>query len=369
MALTISGLRCASVKLWAPFTGTWTAEVDYDLPDTNTPLAGAVILVVDGATLRGTIDPTASGRFGNYARARVIGGAGGWVRRVGPQEFHNDAGQPLAYVIAATAAEVGEVIGTTTTAIGPADYERVAGPASRVLAGLDWYVDAAGVTHIGQRLEVPAAATSQVLTYDPQDRVATLSVEGLLAPGTVIADPRFGSITVRDVEQTFADGKARTTAWCGVEAKSRAAALFGALVREHGRVGTLKAYRYRVDVQSPLDGRLRLQAVNPGSGAPDTVALPPWYGVPGVEALIPPGTECVVQFLDGDPAQPVVTSFAPGAAVVKVGGEQPVALAAPLIAAIKAGLGADPISGSAQVLAFESAIAALSPLATKLLAG
>jgi hypothetical protein len=78
-----------------------------------------------------------------------------------------------------------------------------------------------------------------------------------------------------------------------------------------------------------VDGRLTLQAVSRASGAPEAVlAVPPWYGVPGVSAMIVPGAEVSVVFLDGDPAQPIVTAFHGDVTQITVGeGASYVALA------------------------------------------
>jgi hypothetical protein len=315
--LTLNGLDAKSVRLFQPWTGVWTAEVDFDLELVPVAPFGPATLVIGTTVLVGTIDPTASGKFGDKAIARVIGGGGGWGKIVSSRQFHNDAGVLPAAVIIATAAEALEPPPAVTLPPVPlgVDYERTSGAASRVLAGLDWYVTLAGVTTVGApRPQLPANPLDvDVLTYDPFQRRAEIATDTILMPGTILAgDPRFDTLTIRDVEQTFTpDGGARASAWCGDDAKPRLATLLAGMVAELGGTANLKPYHYRVVAQNPADGRLTLQAVVASAGAPDSIAISPWYGVPGVKATVLPGTEVAVKFLNGDPAKPVVDSFKP----------------------------------------------------------
>ncbi|HSN26435.1 MAG TPA: hypothetical protein VLT45_09120, partial [Kofleriaceae bacterium] len=47
-----------------------------------------------------------------------------------------------------------------------------------------------------------------------------------------------------------------------------------------------------------------------GSGAPDLVPLSAWPGIAGSHSVAQLGAEVLVQFIEGDPGQPVVTHFA-----------------------------------------------------------
>lgn len=307
--ITLNGLIARAVKLWTPATGVWNAEVDFDLAVIPVLPTGPVALTIDKTVLIGTIDESATGRFGVNGRARIMGGFGGWHRNVSARQFHNDAIVLSSAVVLATAAEIGEKAIDATPVTYGVDYMRTAGPASRVLAGREWYVDhATGITTVGPRLPKVMPLDVDILSYDPQEGTAELASESVIVPGTVIIDSRFGTLTIRDVEQTFSNGKSRATVWCGTNTKPRLATLLANSAREASKAHTLKTYHYTV-VSQGVDGRLTLNAVSLDAGAPNSIAVAVWLGVPGIVAKIIPGTQASVVFLDGDPAKPVVTSF------------------------------------------------------------
>lgn len=57
--------------------------------------------------------------------------------------------------------------------------------------------------------------------------------------------------------------------------------------------------------------RVELQVVKRGAGWPDVLPISIHAGVPGLSAQLRPGSQVLVQFIEGDPAQPIVTHFAP----------------------------------------------------------
>lgn len=343
--MLLNALRATSVRILTPWTGVWFAEVDFDLGEAKTAPTGACTLTVGTSVLVGTIDPRSSGIFGESGKARVVGGGGGWDKPVTPQHFKNDAGVLSTLVLQATAAQVGEkVTEVAPTRLGP-DYVRVAGPASRVLEGLAWYVNAQGVTVVGPRAPVAIPSTTDILTFDPSNQTAILAGDDLVVPGTVLTDTRFGTKTVRDVEQTFDDKGARTTAWCGDAAPStsRLISALRGMAKAAIRPEFLKAYKYRV-VAPGADERPTLQAVDKAAGVPDSIAISPWFGLPGIGAKLKPGTEVLVEFIAGDPKSPVVRSFQKGgppleleldALLITIGlGTSPIALAVATISAL-----------------------------------
>jgi hypothetical protein len=53
-----------------------------------------------------------------------------------------------------------------------------------------------------------------------------------------------------------------------------------------------------------------LQAVRKQAGLPDLQSITQWPGVAGVANQLSPGAEVIVQFIEGDHAQPILTHYA-----------------------------------------------------------
>ena len=67
-------------------------------------------------------------------------------------------------------------------------------------------------------------------------------------------------------------------------------------------------YRYRV-VSQGSDGRVNLQAVRKSGDSPDMRAIAVLHGVPGTSSRLTLGSLVLVEFIEGDAAQPIVTHF------------------------------------------------------------
>jgi hypothetical protein len=82
------------------------------------------------------------------------------------------------------------------------------------------------------------------------------------------------------------------------------------IVREtFPRYDYLGPRKYRV-VRMSAD-RVELQIVNRALGLPDILPISQWPGAAGVWAQLQPGALVLVQFIDGDPSQPIVTHYEP----------------------------------------------------------
>lgn len=308
--IQINGQRAKAARLLIPWNGAWSVDLDFDLGDDRIVPTGAAELVVAGVTILGTFTAS-SGRFAEHAKATIVGGAGGWSATVAAKHFHNDAGVKLSTVLETTAAEVGERIGSgPSTALG-ADYVRISGYAARVLDGIAWHTDFERGTVVGERPALTLPEGVDVLSWDPEMQRLELAADALILPGMVVFDDRFGSVTIRDVEQTFGDAGAKATAWCGPVANTRAAGALAAFVAARSGAVNSRAYRYRVVLQGP-DRRLTLQAVSPSRGTPDLLAISMWPGMSGLSALLLPSSQVLVEFIGGDPASPIVTGFEHG---------------------------------------------------------
>lgn len=315
-ALTLNGtVPITDLRIVTAWRGAAVLDLEIDL-DPSAPLpSGKITVNVFDTDVIGTVDAGATSRFADHVRVRVVTGANGWNQAVTARDFADDNGVGVDMIVRATAADVGETIAEVpTTKLGP-NYPRSAGVASRVLAGLDWYVSFDGQTHVAPRPTSTPPNDAEVLTYDPLTRTLTVGVlDSMIVPGMQFTDANgrwSGTLSARDVEQRFtADGDSTAIVACGTDASDQSTrGLLERFVREVIGLPYLKTYRYRIITQD-ADGRLQLQAVDKAPGLPDTLPVPLWPGIPGVSAKYSlDGAIVRLAFLD--PSRPIVVSHDP----------------------------------------------------------
>lgn len=311
----VNGRGVASLVLCVPNEGVWFAEIDIA---NDEPLTGAATIAIGESTLVGVVDDTASGTYGLQRRARVLGGAGGWRKDLLAKGYPpNDAGIKAAIVATDTATAAGETIGVFA---GGAEklgnrYLREAGPASRtiedVARGVPWWVDYAGVTQVGIRaVTTPKTSAYDVVSFDPRQSNIVLRVDDLTAVGvgSTITKGLDTPLTITSFELDVTPEGLRMRAWCGQGRQSALARSLRAIVERSTDQRITWPVRYRV-VQVSGD-RVDLQVVKKSSGAPDALSVPLWPGIAGAHITSAAGAEVIVQFVDGDRADPIVTNFA-----------------------------------------------------------
>ena len=310
---TLNGVPVTTCRVQIPAYGLWWAEVECASPDAIT---GRVSLAIDDVAFVGTI--MSGGAYNTRTRYRIVGGAGGWGRTVGPRSYANDIGVKAALILRDVATECGEVLGVVppTDSAGPA-FVRPSGPASRVLERLyarGWYVDAAGVTQIGRRPAVPFTGEASRMVNDAaQARYEIAPGEGTLSslvPGIVV-----DGVEAVDVEHEIdADGALRTTVWGrGIADTSRMSEALRRIVDAYTAGSRFFAlWEYRI-VQTSGD-YVDLQNVRASSGMPDLLHVPTWprltYADNTPPILPALGSTVVVAFLNGDPSRPQIMSRA-----------------------------------------------------------
>lgn len=314
---SVNGQRLSSLRVVAGNVGPWFADLEFEeAPD----LAGKVTITVGALQLVGTVVPQFDGTFGQQRKCRVVAGANGWGTMLGPKAYHNDASIKAQLIAADAARECGETLGGFVPAADRVgnDFVRRAALASNVLeeviGSVAWWVDYAGVTQVGPR---PASAidssTYEVLAHDPRTRIVTLAVDdpGAVTVGSILSERLDAPQTVRDLELHLDGGALRITAWCGGSEREpgRLPGLFREIARRATDAELWGKYRYRV-VRMAVDGRVELQAVSKASGLPDVAPISMWPGVPGTHAVLTPGAEVLVEFVEGDRTMPIVTHFA-----------------------------------------------------------
>lgn len=316
--IRIGNIDARQIRIYVPNVGAWLVDVDVDIASDQALPTGKQNITIGTAIIVGTVIAKGSGRFGESARLRVLGGAGAWDSLIDPLHFHNDAGVLSSIVTQATAAAIGETVVDDSPINYGVDFERVGDArfdgkavASSVLEGRSWHVDANGITQVSPWPIVPMGADASVLFYSESDRVADMTADEVVWPGTMIGDARFDAVTVCEVDQTFTAKGSRVTAYCAIDLADR----FGDAIAAVAGVSDPafdKVYWYRISTQG-TDGRLRLQAMKKVSGIPDTLPISVWMGTPGASAKFALGkgygSQVGVYFLNGDRTQPRCVSF------------------------------------------------------------
>ncbi len=314
---TLNGDPVAALHVYVPNNGPWHATVD--MPGAA-PRAGAVVIKLGTLELHGTVAADYAGTHQSVTRVRVVAGGDGWRKRLPARSYHNDAGVKAQLVAADAARECGEQLGNFIPRVERlgVDFVRDAGPAARAMdiaagAEVAWWVDYAGITHAGPR---PAAALSSdayhVMAYDPRTRIATLGTSdpGGITIGATLTEHLDQPGVVRELNIHATVDELRVYAWLGGDAGTagRLASILRALAVRANDGQLTGAYRYRVVRMSGQ--RAELQAVKRAIGLPDIAPVSMFPGVAGAHAQLALGAEVLVQFVDGDRAQPVITHFA-----------------------------------------------------------
>ena len=311
----VDGLSLLSATIHVPNVGPWWADVVFEgAPEA----AGAVVLNVGTVAMSGTIDPARNGTFGLQRRARIIGGGGGWGSPVASQHYHNDAGVRAATVADDAARLASESMGDFAielTFVG-VDYVRQSGPASRVLEDVigsaTWWVGFDGLTQVGQRTEsTPSVDAYQVLEHDPSSRVATVAVTEVdgVTIGAVLTEGLDAPLTVRELRIEVSPESLRVKAWGGgsVAGRGRLAGLLRGIARRSSDDRLHGKWKYRVVRMS--GERVELQVVSTRTGLPDAIPLSMRPGVAGAHASLAGGAIVLVEFVEGDRTQPIITAF------------------------------------------------------------
>lgn len=305
MLATLNDRTITRCRLSLPAWGLPFAEVEIDGRDEledNT-------VTLQLSDLEASMTVVTSGSWRARRRYRLIGGSGGWGEQIPARGYTSDLRVLPATVAADAAAAAGEVIdvtGLTTDSLG-GHWTRQEGPAARtleLLAPQGWRVDVTGVTRFGQPPAVEY--TGEAARVDLPDR-AVGRIE--LAPQTGVSQLVAGVVVddtaAVDVEHRVEGGALRTSIWAAHGATSRLLSGLARIVAQlTARYRFAGAYSYRVVSQ---DGdRLDLQPERSVTGMPWLQRVRPRY-FPGLRVDHTLGSLVVVQFLDGDPARPVVT--------------------------------------------------------------
>lgn len=305
--ITVGGLPVASGQLSIPKKGIWFSNFQLLNDPGTTTVTGP--LKIGNASWQGAVTGHS---FGEQWGGLIVGGKGKWSTVLPRKGYHNDAGVKPATVAADLARETGEQLGTigVTNSLG-ANFARLEGTASstleRIAGDTPWYVDRAGVTHIGTRPS--SAIAADVLSFDPKQHRLEFVVDDLTTVdvGVSINDPKLPfEFKISALDIYFSPDRILCVGWYETTRDPIADSL-EQIVRQLLAERLVGLYRYRV-VQM-VGTRVSVQAVKASAGAPDLLLIDQWPGVAGTHATLQPGGEVLVEFVQGEP---VITHYVGG---------------------------------------------------------
>lgn len=302
-----AGFQVVGGSLMVPMIGAWTADLQLA---TSNAVTGPVSVVIGNLTLQGYV--YRSEPYGGQTRARLVGGYGGWRTTIPDQGYGSSSGVLLSHILGDAANACGERISLPKDATVGNAFVRVEGPASDVLwqcmsQGLisSWYVAPSGVTTMAAwpvaQVQTPFTVTDQ----QPDTGLVEIATEDYVSwlPGCTFTAPQLtGSYQNGGVVYTFDN-----------EGKFRFQVLTGTTDR---LLGPLRAFIASEVAPVRFFGRYAYSISNPttttidGSPIDDTLGLPQLQNVPiaadSISVYTPPsGGTAHIQFVDGQPTQPV----------------------------------------------------------------
>lgn len=317
---TINGARVERMTLTVSDRGPWVVDAWMELDPT---LTGPVVIQHGTQTLLGTV--VEAGQHAARTTAKIVGGGAQWSKVLAAKDYHSDVGVRAALVFADLCRETGERAGTfvpTSERIG-LDLARNAVAASTILeaiiGGARWWVAYDGTTNVGP-IKSSAPKRYEVLAYEPLNGTVELALDGLdeLRVGSTLTERLASPVSVQSYVITIASAGIR--ALCQTTAD--VPALMRSIIRHEIDAMAPQPRKYRVHAMLP-DGRVELRVATQTIGYPDLSPIRMWPGVSGAHAELATGCEVIVQFVDGNRSQPIITHFAGKG----VGGFRPASIA------------------------------------------
>lgn len=315
---TVNGLRLLAASITETLVGAWIADIEHDGTEA---LSGAVTIILDGETWRGTA--TSSKPEAGRVKSRIVGGAAGLSTELPAKSYSSPSGAlTLATVLADVLRESGETLSSSasapTTAL--ANWVRSIGTAAAALkaiaekSGQTWRVMRDGTLWIGSETWPAWAPVTPPIEIDTDwsDGNVELRDAITIRPGLTYQDHQ-----IQQVVHEYRGGGTKTTA--SKEAASGALdKLLGAVRRE---VDYRTVWPGKVTRQNS-DGTVEVvcdDARISGSGI-DRVPLAP--GIPGATITVPADARGCLFFAGGDPSRPRFSDwdYATAVTLISIGG-------------------------------------------------
>jgi hypothetical protein len=218
MLASLNGIQIQTGKIVFPYYGPWVG--DFTLSNAPEDTVTDAVIVFAGLELKGTV--FRGGSFLGNGSFRVVGGKGGWKKRIPPKFYQSSFGIRLKQVLGDAAREVEETIQVDQDGTLGQFFARRAAPAGRILWQLapTWWVRADGVTQVGAREPTVITTPFDVLNEtNPSEGRVILATDTPASwlPGCVFTAPTITQKTVSTVIHHLSPNALRTeiltTAW------------------------------------------------------------------------------------------------------------------------------------------------------------
>jgi hypothetical protein len=211
MFASLNGHRVTKGHVVVPLNGCITASVSLD---EAVELSGPVILVVGDLTIKAAV--VRGGPFTGSSSFQLIGGAGGWMKTIGPKAYDQPFGVKLSAVLTDAAREVGETVSISSDRTLGTRWARQKAPAAWLLQRLadQWWIREDGVTIVGPRATPTITSAFDVVKAKPEQGVVLVATEfpSVWLPGAKFSSPTMSgqiSAVVHKINAT----QIRTEVW------------------------------------------------------------------------------------------------------------------------------------------------------------
>lgn len=301
-AALINGQPIRRVIISHPSVGTWTASVEC----IDEPSIPQFCQITQGdSTFQGRVLHTNT--YGGHRGLVVTGGRAAWSSVLRSRPY--DAPRTLQVVEDLCRELDGQEIGIFVPERARLEHfarnqMRAASVLEAAIGKASWWVSPDGKLNVGTRPK-QAYKAYRLEAHDTARSTCELSLDDIkLIPGMTLLEGFTSEQTVVSVDIEVSEAGIHATA--ALSSAGSAEAMLNAIIDRRIEIQCTQIRKYRVVAMS--GNKVDLQIASKANGYPDSASVRQWNGA-GTWYDLPPGTEVLVAFIDGDRSQPVIVAY------------------------------------------------------------